>query len=87
MRLRQGSVGGLGFIAAERASVICCGCANHDARSANALYLTGQRYRRLTVLGLDPVPYVSPSGKNRARKEAEAEYYAPIIEAYNAEKE
>ena len=61
--------------------------ANHETCSANALDLTGQRFGRLTVLGLDPVPYVSPSGKNRARKEAEAEYYAPIIEAYNAEKE
>ena len=45
-----------------------CGCSNHETRSANALDLTGQRYGRLTVLGLDPEPYVSPSGKNRARK-------------------
>ena len=64
-----------------------CSFANHETCCANALDLTGQRFGRLTVLGLDPVPYVSPSGKNRARKEAEAEYYAPIIEAYNAEKE
>ena len=45
-----------------------CGCANHETRSANAIDLTGQRFGRLTVLGLDPEPYVSPSGKNRSRK-------------------
>ena len=45
-----------------------CGCANHETRSANAINLTGQRFGRLTVLGLDPEPYVSPSGKNRSRK-------------------
>lgn len=45
-----------------------CGCANHETPNSNTKDLAGQRFGRLTVIGLDPEPYVSPSGKSKSRR-------------------
>lgn len=45
-----------------------CACSNQVAPHHVGADLTGQRFGRLTVIGLDPESYVSPSGKSKARK-------------------